>query len=235
MIFERRAYTLRPGRLAAFWKAQESWNRPDVFGPILDRNIGYFSAFTGSADEVVHLYRFESLDQWDATYKAYYKAQSPDYFALVRPWMLRQENGFLAPPPFANLAARWTGPRLTRPANLATLDAGACVVETAIAFLPGGLPAYWKAYESHRLAPDPLDESLLAELVSLTGRLHRVFRYEGFRDISEAQRRMDERDQDPDWRAFERAFADWVADRSVTVLRLSPLASRRAFLGAQSG
>jgi hypothetical protein len=196
MIFERRAYTLRPQRLEAFWEAQEAWNRPEVFGPILNHNIGYFSAVTGSADEVVHLYRFESLDQWDATYGAYYRAQSPDYFALVRPWMLRQENGFLATPPLASLSARWTGPRLMRPSNLAAAYADACVVETAISFFPGGLPAYWRACETHRLEPDPLDESLLAELVSLTGRLHRVLRYEGFRSIAEAQRQIDERRPD---------------------------------------
>lgn len=237
MIFERRAYTLRPGWLEAFWEAQENWNVPAVFGPILKRNIGYFSAVTGSSEEVVHLYRFDSLDQWDALYKAYYKAQSPDYFALVRAWMLRQENSFLAPPSIASLAARWTGARLLAPPGLdAVSPEAACIVETTILLFPGAMPVYWQACEAHRLVPEPLDDrNLLAELVSLIGRLHSVARYEAFRDPAEALQRMAERNEDPRWRGFERAYADWVADRTVTVLRLTPLATRRALLGGAAG
>ena len=207
-----------------------------MFGPILERNIGYFSAVTGSSEEVVHLYRFDSLDQWDALYKAYYKAQSADYFALVRPWMLRQENSFLAPPPIASLAARWTGPCLLAPSGLARGEPGApesaCVVETTTMLFPGGVPVYWQAREAHWLTLEPLDDNLMAELVSLVGRLHRVVRYEAFRDPAEALQRIGERSEDPRRRGFERAYADWVADRTVTVLRLTPLASRRALLGA---
>ncbi len=59
MIFERRAYTLRPGKLQAFWNEQETWNTKEKFGSLLERNIGYFSAATGSSEEIVHLYRFE--------------------------------------------------------------------------------------------------------------------------------------------------------------------------------
>jgi hypothetical protein len=103
MIFERRVYTFRPGKLDAFWDAQGAWNTDEVFGPILAHNIGYFSTAAGENDLAIHLYRFDSLDQWQAMYGQYYQAQSPEYFALVRPWMLRQENAFLTVPPAAGV------------------------------------------------------------------------------------------------------------------------------------
>jgi hypothetical protein len=238
VIFERRAYKLRPGKLEAFWVGQETWNTKAVFGPLLERNIGYFRAVTGSLDEIVHLYRFDSLEQWQAVYQQFYAAQSPDYFKLVRPWMLRQENSFLAAPPVVSLASRWTGEKLLLPPGV---DPKAppdkmCVIETTLLLLLGGLPAYWQACEAHRLQLDaPSDANLLAELVSLVGRQHRIVRYEIFCDSSEAFERMTAQQADPSWQAFERSWSDWVADRTVTVLRPSPLASRRALLAESAG
>ena len=116
MIIERRRYTLRPGTLQRFWAAQATWNTEAVFGPILAKNIAYFSAVTGPADQIVHLYRFDSLEDWQQRYAGYYAAQNPDYFALVRPLMLRQDNGFLvAPPGREELARLWAGERLILP------------------------------------------------------------------------------------------------------------------------
>jgi hypothetical protein len=63
MLFERRAYTLRPGTLDTFWGLQRKWNTPTNFRPLLERNIGYFSTTAGPAERIVHLYRRDSYDQ----------------------------------------------------------------------------------------------------------------------------------------------------------------------------
>ena len=236
MIFERRAYTLRPGRLEAFWEAQARWNTEAVFGPILERNVGYFSALSGRRDQVVHLYRFASLDQWRSLYSAYYDAQSPDYFALVRPWMLRQENAFLGPPPDATLASLWTGDALLLPPALeAPPDPEcACVVETITDLLPGGLPRFWQAVGEHGPEIDCFCRHRAAVLAALAGRLHRVFRYEVFASETDALRHAEARDADPRWQSFARSTAEWVVDETTALLRPAPLASRRALLDGRA-
>ena len=237
MIFERRAYTLRPGKLEAFWDAQRTWNTKAVFGPILNRNIAYLSTVTGHSDQVVHLYRFDSLDQWHTLYGQYYEAQSPEYFALVRPWMLRQENAFLVPPPVKELASCWTGSGLLLPSALQPIPApeAICVTETTIDFFPGGMPAYWKAHQAHGFEAGADDRRhLMAVMMSLVGRLHRLVRYQGFANATEAQQYYDARAADPRWKAFVRAYADWVASETTMALRPSPVPSRRALFEGRS-
>ena len=152
MIFERREYTFKPGKVDDFWEAQILWNTEAVFGPILAQTIGYFRSMTGSANRIVHLYRFDGLGQWQSIYARYYAAQSPEYFAHVRPMMHRQKNAFLAEPPHSQFSALWTGKTPQLPAVLHPLTAfdGYCLVETTLSFFPGGLPAYWKACETYR-------------------------------------------------------------------------------------
>lgn len=236
MIFERRAYTIRPGKVDAFWQAQMDWNTPDKFSPILAQTIGYFRTLAGPASQIVHLYRFDDLDHWQSIYARYYAVQNPDYFAYVRPLMLQQENAFLAEPPHPHLHAGWTAegaPRL--PAVLAPKgkDDPYCLVETTTSFLPGGLPAYWKAYEAHRAGKDPAAASLMAELVSLIGRLHRVLRYEAFATPADAHAALAARRTDPAWQAFVAAQSDWVAAEETILLEPTPLPSRR-FLTTQA-
>ena len=222
MIFERRAYTLRPGKVDAFWDAQLAWNTPDVFGDILDRNIAYFSTITGDADQVVHLYRFDSLDDWRARYEAYYRKQSPDYFALVRPWMLRQENGFFAAAPIPELAAF--------EAPLEADAANAVIVEQVTNLCPGGLVPYWNAYREHALAAGEVaSRGLLGAMVSLVGRLHRVTHYRCFASLADAQDHAEALRADARWRDFLGRWRDVAAGGRSSLLRLSPLPSRRPF------
>lgn len=234
MIVERRAYTFRPGKVAAFWDLQTRWNTDAVFGPILRRNISYFTTTAGCDDQVVHLYRFDSVEQWRASYDQYYQAQDPAYFALVRPMMLRQENALFIAPPIADLAADWLGkatPRL--PAGTA-LPAGAdpatlCIVETAIDFRPGGLPIYWAACREHGAGVGaPARGHTLAGLVSLIGRLHRVLRYQCFASLDDAQAHAETLATDPRWAAFVGAYESWVSSSATSLLRPAPLPSRRA-------
>ena len=230
MIFERRAYTFRPGNIQPFWDAQLEWNTEAVFGPIRRHVISYFSTTSGPQHQVVHLYGFASLDEWHTTYANYYATQNPDYFALVRSWMLAQENTFLSPAPHAELAAGWTGdpPRLPAALRDRAATGDYCVVETTLAFFPGGLPAYWKACGLHRLHDDaPGRSHLMAELFTLIGPLHRVRRYEAFASEAEAHAELAARSQDPKWQAFAADYAPWIAGQEVLYLRPSPLESRR--------
>lgn len=234
MIVERRAYTFRPGQVAAFWDAQPRWNTEAVFGPIRQRNISYFSTVAGDTDQVVHLYRFESPDQWRDIYDAFYRAQNPDYFALVRPMMVRQENALLTAPPVPGLAADWlegAAPRLPVATNLPTGVSAAtlCVVETRVDFLPGGLPAYWEAWRRHPVASrPPARGARLAVLMTLVGRLHGVYRYEAFASLDDAQAHAAGLAADAAWGAYVTEYSAWVAGGSTRYLRPAPLPSRRS-------
>ena len=52
MLFERRAYTLRPGSEPSYWALQRQWNKPASFRPLLERNLGYFAMAAGDVGQV---------------------------------------------------------------------------------------------------------------------------------------------------------------------------------------
>ncbi|MCC7348196.1 MAG: NIPSNAP family protein, partial [Variibacter sp.] len=190
MIFERREYRLRPGRSQAFWEAQREWNTPERYRALLDHCIAYCGAAAGTPERAVHFYRYESLDAWQAAHAAYYKAQSPDYFALVRPQLLRQDNTFFAAPPLPELAPLWAQPidaARIRAAKGSDRPGFPLMLESTLAFFPGGLPAYWNAWSTQG-ADAPARKNLLGVQVALTGRLHRVACYHWFNDAAEAAR-----------------------------------------------
>ncbi len=222
MIFERRVYTLRPGKVDAFWDAQGIWNTPAVFGGVLDCNLAYFSTIVGDADQIVHLYRFDSLDDWRSRYEAYYQKQSPDYFKLVRPWMLRQENAFLLEAPIPELAAFRAPVRA---------DAATCVVvEQIVDLFPGGLVAYWDGYREYGVSPGHVaGQGLLGIMVSLVGRLHRVIHYRCFGTLADAYDHDAALKADARWRTFVGRYQGLTAGSRTSLLRPSPLASRRSF------
>jgi hypothetical protein len=64
MLFEYRAYTLRPGNEDAFWDAQLMRGLDPVKRPIMARVVGYFATRTGPVDQIVHLWRFDSYEDW---------------------------------------------------------------------------------------------------------------------------------------------------------------------------
>jgi hypothetical protein len=90
MLFERRAYTLRPGTLEAFWGLQRNWNTPTSFRPLLERNIGYFSTTAGPAERIVHLYRWDSYDQAKRHLAAIVTPERMEYFLSARKLLLSQ-------------------------------------------------------------------------------------------------------------------------------------------------
>lgn len=233
MIFERREYRPRPGKVRQFWDAQRQWNTPERFGAILDHCICYFETAAGSPERLVHLYRYDTLDQWRAVYEAYYQSQSSAYFQMVRPWLLRQETAFFVAAPVAELAPAWSLP----PASPNDGKCGAAqpsrrlVVETIQDFLPGGLVPYWEAYRQQDLRPDgPMRKHLLGVHVSLVGRLHRVVHYHHFADAQEAERHFDAQCASPQHRAFVETYSPWIARTLTAHLRPSPVEWMRGWL-----
>lgn len=225
MIFERRAYVFRPGGAQGFLDAQPRWNTQQVFGPVLDANLCYFHTLAGEAETIVHLYRFASVADWRERYARFYAAQSPEYFATVRPLMLRQDAALFEPAPFAADTPLTTPPPSPRP-GLATLDpAAAVVVERCIDFLPGGLPACAQALAE---GGNPLAGAhLVGAMVSIIGRLHRVLWYHAHADLADADAHRAALAADPATTALDRATAPWVAGRHTTLLRPVALDSRR--------
>ena len=96
MIFERRAYTMEPGHVPAFDKAQTDRGF-DLVKSYMDRLVGYFSTRSGPADQVVHLYRYDSFEDWNTRLRGLYAVpELTPYFVNTRKIVRRQVTGFLA-------------------------------------------------------------------------------------------------------------------------------------------
>lgn len=70
MYFEMRTYTIRPGRIGAYMDHFES-----VGLPILQRYaelVGYWFTDIGELNQVIHIWRYDSLDQRALKRKALY-------------------------------------------------------------------------------------------------------------------------------------------------------------------
>ena len=233
MIFERRAYTLRPGNMEAFWDAQRKWNTADTFAIVRDQNLSYFSTLAGPTDQVVHLYRFNSLEHWQACYDQDYRTHAPEYFKHARPLMLRQETGFFGAAPVPELCEPLTGETPRLPASFKTPASGNAtdirVVETILDFFPGGLPVYWDAYREVLAASGELARrNLIGVLVSQVGRIHRVLHYRCFATTAEGEAHEAVLAADPHWRKFVASYQGLVAEAQTMVLKPSPLAIQRS-------
>ena len=84
MLFERRAYTLRPGSEATYWELQRKWNKPASFRALLERNLGFFAMAAGDAERIVHLYRWDSYDDAKQLLAAIVTPERMDNFIAAR-------------------------------------------------------------------------------------------------------------------------------------------------------
>jgi hypothetical protein len=232
MIFERRAYRLRPGRLQDFWGAQRKWNVSERAASILGHNLSYFGGAFDD-DQVVHLYRFESLEQWKQCYDEFYRAQLPDYFTTVRPWVLEQEIALFVAPPIEQLTALWLQDTPALPEELGAHDeleaTELIVVEEILDFVPGGLPAFWDAYQQFFSGAGELaNRYVMGSLVSLIGRLHRVLTYRCFRSLAQAREHAIALRSDPHWQVFAQRSRDAVVASQTALLSPSPVPEQRS-------
>ncbi|WP_417678879.1 hypothetical protein [Roseibium sp.] len=161
MIYERRAYLLRPGEEGAFWDAQKKWNSGPLFLPLLRANLFYMVCPGEDGTEILHFYRYDDLDHWRATYDRYFAKQDSNFFATVRGLMLSQQTDFFIESPF------YPGNGVSTPQALAD---DPTVVETIVDALPGQLAPYW----------EKAGERPLIAVQSLTGTLHRALEYRAF-------------------------------------------------------
>lgn len=139
MLFERRAYTLRPGSEDAFWKLQLKWNTPGTFKPLLERNVGYFTVAAGPGERIIHLYRWDDYDDGKRRLTAIAGPERAEYFAAARALLLRQENALLDRAPIAELNPLWSGDRDWLPGSPAFENVGDATALAVVFLVTTGL------------------------------------------------------------------------------------------------
>jgi NIPSNAP len=226
MIFERRAYTFQPGRIPEFWEAQQQWNLGETFAGVLSRNLSYFEVLAGAAEQIVHLYQFESPAEWERIYDEVYARHPSEYFAKARQLILEQDNIFLRAAPVAGLGLGdrgWLAPAIGD-SNPNTI----LVTETTTSLLPGGLPSYWSGYSQFCEAEPALAvEKLIGTFFVLVGPLHTVTEYRWFSDLAELQALSRTREQSAAHRVFVDGFRPQVRARRTLLMRPAPFATHR--------
>ena len=226
MIFECRRYTLQPGRMGDFIDLQ---HRRGFDGPnagFISRVIGYFETVTGTPEQIVHLYRYDSYEDWiEKLHGLYAIPELAFYFTEARAMVERQETNFFQPAPVAGLCPLWHGETDWLPGpgkerwDLREMP-DLVVEETLEAFRPGGLPAYWQAMEESGLeATAPLRGDTIATWWSMTGRLHVVASYRLFSSVAHREECRQEANGLPAMAAFNEALRPILRERTTTLLR----------------
>ena len=229
MILERRAYTPLPGNSTAFWDAQLKRGF-DVMNPLMERVIGYFETISGPAEQIVHLWRFDDLNDWHTRYSSLYGLKELEpYFRSVRPLLTRQENAIFVPAPLDELGPLFGGGRDWLPGGKPIVDIAAhpdlVVEQRTITLRPGSLPAYWEAYRTHGLdGSEPLRERLIGAFQSMIGVQHQVLHYWWFEDASEVAARHRICAEHTAWQAFEAAIRPHTVTHESQLLAPSPIA-----------
>ena len=169
-----------------------------------------------------------SFDDWKTRLFGVYTPERSEYFIEARKLMTAQQNMFLAPAPISALNPIWGDERDWLPGHPHFTDVSDAtnllVVESTIDFVPGGLPAYWAAYQTPGVLDDPLTTArLVACLYTLVGQQHRVILYRWFRGTVEAQEHQLALEGSPHWRPFVAAYRAHVVQSWVAYLRPSPV------------
>lgn len=229
MLFEQRCYSFKPGAVPAFWQAQidRGFN---LVQPIQQRLVGYFQGVTGPLDQVTHLYRYDSFDDWKQRLHGLYGVPALEpYFRTVRALMSAQQNQFFTLAPVTELNPIWGEGRDWTPdqpsPTLPRAAPDSLVEETTTVLLPGAMPAYWQAWRSFVRDAELLDaESLMVSLVSMVGRQHQVVVYRQFPDMKTRDERLAVRQDIEGWRALQKILAPMVVSQQTRLMRPAPLA-----------
>jgi NIPSNAP len=237
MLFERRACTLRPGTLDTFWGLQRKWNTPTSFRPLLERNIGYFSTTAGSAERIVHLYRWNSYDQAKRHLAAIGTPERMEYFVRARKLLVRQETAFLDPASLPALNPIWGGGRDWLPGEPVFPGVAdpttPVVLESVLDFVPGGAAAYWDDYKALDAQTAELAQrQLIGTFLLSTGPLHRVVQYRWCASLQEADDHRRALAERPGWSAFADAYRPLVNESHTAVLKPSPVPWMRSLVRA---
>jgi len=227
MIFERRAYTMEPGHVPAFDKAQTDRGF-DLVKPYMDRLVGYFSTRSGPADQIVHLYRYDSLDDWNARLRGLYGVpELTPYFVNTRKIVWKQVNGFFEPLPVDALNPLWGEGRDWLPADgrrLSSLSAEIVVEERSFQLRPGGIPAFVEACTAHGIAGlDAVSDRTIGAFMSMIGPLHNVILWWWFEDGAERDARVAALADNGNWQKFLAAVAPLMTDQGSLLLQPRPV------------
>lgn len=235
MIFERRAYTLEPGHVPAFDRAQLDRG----FAPVksyMDRLVGYFSTRSGPVDQVVHFYRYDSLDDWNTRLRGLYAVpELTPYFVNTRKIVRSQVNGFYEPLPVDALNPLWGGDADWLPESgtrIGPLTEDIVVEERSFQLRPGGVPAFVEACNAHGSAAlAPLADRTIGAFVSAVGQLHHVMLWRWFADAAERDARLASVEAGDDWQAFLRAIAPMLTGQSTLLMQPRPVPEMSPLFG----
>jgi NIPSNAP protein len=226
MIFERRRYTLRPGKYDEFIRLQHERGFGGPFAAVMERLIGYFIGVTGPTEQIVHLYRYDDFEDWiDRLHGLYGIAEMEPYFVGARAVLSEQDIAFFRPAPIAELTPLWNDAADWLPGtggakwNLAEFPE-LIVEEQTVALRPGGLIGYWDAMNASGVAAtEPLRRNMLASWFALTGRLHVAVSYHVFCSMAERDSSHAEAAKLPAMAEFTAAIGELVVSRSSRLLR----------------
>lgn len=231
MLFEYRAYTLRPGNEYAFWDAQLMRGLDPQRRPIMARVVGYFATRTGPVDQIVHLWRFDSYDDWyTRLYSGYGDPANEPYYRKVRALMLAQENRFLAPAPVAELTPLWGNGNDWRTGGAPVADLASMpdlvIEQTVHQLAPGSMPAFWQAYREKgvRAGAAALD-GLLGCFSTLVGQQHQVTQFRMHASAAAWAASAEALRRNVDWAAFLDAVKPLTVGYDSRLMRPSPIAA----------
>jgi len=228
MLFESRTYTFRPGTLDSFWNAQLIRGIDPVSRPIMARVIGYFSTISGDQDQITHLWRFDSFEDWRE--RLFFKHPNAEpYYQRVRPLMLKQENSFLMPAPLDELNPLWSNGRDWLPGSelLASISShpGVLVEELKFQLTPGALGFFWEAFTNHSLLTNMVfTQGVFASFYTLVGQQHEVVIYRWHESYQKREDFQLELSQHSGWDSFLVEIRSFIIKAQTRLLKPSPLA-----------
>jgi NIPSNAP len=101
MIIDERTYTTLPGKTKAFLEIYERLAKP-IQWPILGEPIGFFVTEVGELNQVVHLWRYDSMaDREQRRAKLAVAPNWGTYLDTATPLLLKMENRILVPTAFS--------------------------------------------------------------------------------------------------------------------------------------
>lgn len=97
MLIEQRTYTLSPGALPQFLAAYESLGFP-AHRDVYERLLGYFTTETGTLNQIVQLWAFDSFEDRSARRQRLQgDARWREYLQKVQGLVVQQESRLLKP------------------------------------------------------------------------------------------------------------------------------------------